>query len=65
MYLPLRQADLALMGAKIGGGIKNTNELKVLSFKKAMQSPDEDTWLKEIKNEKLQLDKCNALTPVP
>jgi hypothetical protein len=53
MYLPLRQMDLTLMGAKIGGGTKNTNELKVLNFKKAMQSPDKDTWLKEIKNEKL------------
>jgi hypothetical protein len=30
-----------------------------------MQSPDKDTWLKEIKNEKLWLDKYNALTPVP
>ena len=35
-YFLLRKMELALIGAGVGGGIKNTNELKVLNFKKAM-----------------------------
>jgi hypothetical protein len=41
-YLALRCIELALIGAGVGGGIKHTSELKlkVLNYKKAMQSPD-------------------------
>ena len=56
--------ELALIGAGVGGGITHTNELKVLNYKKAMQSPDAGEWLKEIENEKAHFDKCNVLTRV-
>ena len=41
-----------LIGAGVDGVIKNTNELKVLNCKKAIQSPDAGEWYKEIKNKK-------------
>ena len=46
MYMSLRSMELALIGAGVGGGIKHTSELKVLNYKKAMQSPDADEWRK-------------------
>jgi hypothetical protein len=57
--------ELALIGAGVGGGIKHTSELKVLNYKKAMQSPDADEWRKEVRNEKARFDKYDALTAVP
>ena len=48
MYMSLRSMELALIGAGVGGGINHTSELKVLNYKKAMQSPDADKWRKEI-----------------
>jgi hypothetical protein len=57
--------EVALNGAGIGGGISHTSQLKVLNYKKAMQSPDAKEWRKEIRNEKAQFDKYNALTAVP
>jgi hypothetical protein len=44
MYMSLRSMELALIGAGVGGGIKHTSELKVLNYKKAMQSPYADKW---------------------
>ena len=44
MYMSLRSIELALIGAGVGGGIKHTSELKVLNYKRAMQSPDADEW---------------------
>ena len=52
------------MGVGLGGGIKHTKELKVLKYKKVMQSPDADEWHKETKNEKACFNKYEALTPV-
>ena len=52
VYLSIRCMEFALVGAGVGGGIKHTKELKVLKFKKAMQSPDADEWCKEIQKEK-------------
>ena len=51
-YLSLRHKELALVGAGVGGRIKYTSELKVLNYKKAMQSTDLEEWYKEIRNKK-------------
>ena len=42
--------ELALVGAGIGGGFANTNKLKVMNYKEAMQSPDRAAWEEEIEN---------------
>ena len=57
--------ELSLVGAGVGGGFSNTNELKVLNFRQAMKGKDAEEWLKEVKNEKKRFNKYNALTPVP
>lgn len=64
-YMALQSMDIALIGAGIGGGISHTSQLKVMNYKKDMRSPDAKEWHKEIKNEKAQFDKYNALTAVP
>ena len=56
--------EVTLIGAGICSGIKHTSKLKVLNYKKDMQSPDADKWCKEIRNEKAQFDQYNVLTAV-
>ena len=36
------ESEIAVVGAGLGGGFENTNELKVLNYKKAMASLDKD-----------------------
>ena len=52
VYLSVRCMELALVGARVGGRIKHGKELKVLNFRKAMQSHDAEEWQKEIRKEK-------------
>ena len=52
VYLSIQIMELVLIGARVGGGIMNTHELKVLNYKMAMQSLNADAWQKEIENEK-------------
>ena len=56
--------ELALVGAGIGGGFVNTNELKVVNYREAMQSPDKDAWEEEIMNEYERFKKFNVVTVV-
>ena len=51
-HMALRSMEVALIGAGVGGGISHMSQLKVLNYKKAMQSPDAAEWRKEIRNEK-------------
>ena len=60
-YLSLKHIELALIVAGVGGRIKHASKLKVLNYKKAMQSPDSEECHKEIMNEKESFDKYNAL----
>ena len=57
--------ELALVGAGIGGGFANTNELKVMNYREAMRSPDKAAWEEEIKNEYERFKKFNVVTVVP
>jgi hypothetical protein len=56
--------NFALVRGRVRGGIKHTNQLKVLNYKTAIQSPNKGDWHKEIKKEKEQFNKYNSLTPV-
>lgn len=51
--LALQKMELALVGAGVGGGIKNICALKVLNFKKAMRNPDANAWHQEMANKKV------------
>jgi hypothetical protein len=57
--------ELALVGAGIGGGFANTNDLKVINYREAMQSPDRAAWEEEINTEYDRFKKFNVITVVP
>ena len=57
--------ELALVGAGIGGGFANTNELKVMNYREAMRRLDKDAWEEEIMNEYERFKKFNVVTVVP
>ena len=44
---------LSLVGAGIGSGFANTSELKVMNYREAMKSKDDEAWEVEIGYEKL------------
>jgi hypothetical protein len=43
--------EYAMVGAGVGGGFVNTNELHVLNFNQAMKTNDRDEWMKAIEEE--------------
>lgn len=45
------KVELGLVGAGLGDGIATTHELKILTYGKAMNSPDKIEWDKSIKRE--------------
>ena len=58
------ESEIAVVGAGLGGGFENTNELKVLNYKKAMASPDKEKWLEFIKEEFDRMTKYKVFRPV-
>ena len=40
----MEEPEYGCMGAGIGSGIENTNELKVLGYEEAMASRDKNAW---------------------
>ena len=37
--------ELILVGAGLGGGFVNTNELKVMNYKEAMKGKNKNDWI--------------------
>ena len=56
--------ELACVGAGIGGGFMNTNELHVMKFDEAMATADKDKWQKAVNEEHDCMTKCNVWKPV-
>jgi hypothetical protein len=56
--------EFANVGAGIGGGFKNTMELKPMKYKEAINGPDRKAWEKEIENEHARMVKNDAWEPV-
>ena len=56
--------ELACVGAGIGGGFMNTNELHVMKFDEAMATADKDKWQKVVDEEHDCMTKCNMWKPV-
>ena len=44
-------SEFTNVGAGIGGGFKNTKELKVMNYKEAVNGPDGMHWQAEVENE--------------
>ena len=51
MIEEIRQYEFACVGAGIGGGFGNTEELKPLKYKEAMASNDKAKWAEAVKKE--------------
>ena len=47
-YSILADEEIPCVGAGIGGGFSNTNELKVMKYKEAMASPEAKGWKEAI-----------------
>ena len=57
--------EVTVVGAGVGGGFSNTNELKVMNYREAMKSKQAAEWTDEVSNEKDRFDKYKAVSPVP
>jgi hypothetical protein len=54
-----------MVGAGIGGGFENTNELHVMSYDQAMESSDKDKWKVAIEKEHENMRTNNVWKAVP
>ena len=53
--------EFGLVGASLGGGFDNTNELKPMKYKVAMAGPDKKHWEVAVEEEKVRFDKSGAV----
>ena len=51
--------EVCCVGAGIGGGFQNTNELKVMKFKEAMQTDNVGKWQMAVNEEHNHMTKHN------
>lgn len=58
-------SEMALVGAGIGGGFVDTNELHVMKFKEAMAGKDSVQWQKAVDEEHERMQKHRVWEPVP
>ena len=56
--------ELAFVGAGLGGGFTNTNELRVMKYDEAMAGPDRDKWIEAVKDEYENLRHYKVFEPV-
>jgi hypothetical protein len=56
--------EFANGGAGIGGGFKNTMEVKPMKYKEVINGPDREAWTKEIENKHDQMVKNDVWEPV-
>jgi hypothetical protein len=52
------------VGAGIGGGFVNTQELKVMKYKEALKTKDKESWIKAIEEEHERMMKHKVWIPV-
>ena len=52
--------ELACVGAGLGGGFENTNELHAMNYKTAMKTPEKKKWKKAVEEEHDRMVKMNV-----
>jgi hypothetical protein len=57
--------EIALIGAALGGGFENTNELHVLNYKEAMEGPNKAQWTKAVVEEHDRMVKMGVWKAAP
>ena len=63
-YSILADEEIACVGAGIGGGFSNTNELKVMKYKAAMASPEAKGWKEAVVEEHDRMVQHKVWKPV-
>ena len=58
-------SEVANVGAGLGGGFKNTEELHPMKLEEAMSGPDADAWAKEIEKEHSRMVENKVWEVVP
>ena len=53
------------VGAGLGGGFENTQELHVMKYKEAMKTPDKPNWINEVNEEHERFKKHKCFKAVP
>jgi hypothetical protein len=61
--LGFEKAEIACVGAGIGGGFQDTSELRVMKYKEAMASNNRAQWIKAVEEELQRMRKHNVWTP--
>ena len=57
--------EIACVGAGLGGGFQDTNELHVMKYKEAMKTSNKDDWEAAVTEEHDRMKKHGVWTPVP
>jgi hypothetical protein len=60
----IKHKEFACVGAGIGGGFQNTNELHVMKYKQAMATKDKDEWDAAVAEEHRKMKNYNVWTPI-
>jgi hypothetical protein len=56
--------SMALVGAGVGGGFTNTQELHVMKYDEAMKTKDKKDWVKAVEEEPKRMLKFKVFKPV-
>ena len=64
MVTAILYLECSAVGAGIGGGFSNTNELKVMKYNQAVNGPEGEIWKAEIINEHSRMIKNKVFTVV-
>ncbi len=51
----MQSTEFANVGAGVGGRFENTNKLKVMNYKEAVNGPDSEHWKAEVENKYQQM----------
>lgn len=57
--------EVLLIGAGVGGGFGNTNELKPMKFQQAMNTKDKEGWIKAVEEEWNKMKEYNVFEKIP
>jgi hypothetical protein len=57
-------AELGLVGAGVGGGFENIQELHVMKYNEALKTADKNKWEKAVEEEHERMVKCKVWKPV-
>ena len=58
-----QNSEFSCVGAGLGGGFTDTNELHVMTYNQAMKQPDKPEWIKSVDKEHERMSSNNVWTP--